>query len=196
MRRLAQLFDVAIFILLFWCQGLFFFSFLFLMGSYISFDLRTFCCFPIYYEYFPKWKKKSQQCSRVNGIAYHSHPRTLVSHPFISGWKLSHRKVMQVSKVSDGVTACVPGSVFCFLSGENRMSLLTHTLWQSVGVRRTQVQIPCGPHCRLLWHSVTASVYTPADCYDRQPFYVLLFMLDRMAAASSRKVGSRSFLCG
>lgn len=141
-------------------------------------------------------KKKSQQCSRVNGIAYHSHPRTLVSHPFISGWKLSHRKVMQVSKVSDGVTACVPGSVFCFLSGENRMSLLTHTLWQSVGVRRTQVQIPCGPHCRLLWHSVTASVYTPADCYDRQPFYVLLFMLDRMPAASSRKVGSRSFLCG
>lgn len=98
-----------------------------------------------------------------------------------------------MSELSDGAAACVPGSVSCFLSGQNRMSLLTlfGRVWET---DRPEFWSPVD-HMQIAWLSVTASAYMAHDCCDGQSFCVLLSMLDRMPAASSRKAGPRPFPC-
>ena len=98
-----------------------------------------------------------------------------------------------MSELSDGATARVLGSVSCFLSGQNRMSLLTlfGRVWET---NRPEFGSPVD-HMQIVWPSVTASAYMADDRCDCQSFCVLLSVLDRMPAASSRKAGPRSFPC-
>lgn len=98
-----------------------------------------------------------------------------------------------MSEVSDRAAACVPGSVSCFLSGQNRMSLLTlfGRVWET---HRPEFGFPVDP-MQIAWPSVTACAYMADDGCDRQSFCVSLSVLDRMPAASSRKAGPRSFPC-